>query len=551
LLVGALVLGIFVAAAPSPDEDAYIGFVYARSLLEGKGLTYDGVRVEGYTNPLTVLSSALVSWLTGLRVAPAAMLLSALFSILTVVLFQRILLRALRDRFGPIPATALATAASATLALLENSLLSCAVLASVHAASLSRWRQSLFFAALLPLIRFDGVVPALLIAGFHGLTRRPSARRPRSWADWRKELPAIAAIVGLTLAGFLAGMVFRIVYYGDVVPNTAYPKFFSRPLADRIPEGLAYCWNALWASKSTLYLLAIVAVIATGRCRWDAVKRLLALLLLGGILHLAYIGGDVAWKPYYRFAHLLTCLVLLLYFLSLSHLRLVLQSINVGLVLLLTLLLQPGPWAPQVAYRRDLETRYEVRLVPPTSGLAWHGLRPAFRRWYQAIAHDFVEEPFAATGKLLNRIADDPDLLVTSAAGRVVYYSGLRAIDTTGLADRVWSRETTLEQKRALLDGARFLVFHRDDSASYFGAFVFPNSAFVPIAAVSDHRTWVWIFSNRIPAREPDSIGDRRTFTRHAVDLEGRPLSFYTDSFDPADGARELRDEYARWSRAD
>lgn len=560
VLLGLLLLCIFVVAAPSPDEDAYIVFVYSKSLLAGKGLTYDGIRVEGYTNPATVLLTALVSWLTPVPVASAGQLLSALFSILTVALFFLILFRHLRARFGPLAASAVATAASGSLALnpyflywgfsgMENSLLSFAVLASIYAKVAGRWRLSLLFAALLPLIRFDGIVPALVIVGFHGLTRLSSDGPTLSWPNLEKHLPGIAATLGFTLAPFLAGEVFRILYYGDVVPNTAYQKFLLRPLADRLPEGLAYCWNALWASKSILYLVAIVGLVGARRYRWDAVKRLLGLLILGAMVHLIYIGGDVAWKPFFRFGHLITCLVLLFYFLSFSHLRLTLQALNVGLVLVLTLLVQPGPWAPQVTYAREFETRYELRFTPPTKGLAWRGFRGTARRWYQGITRDCDEDPFAATGKYLRSIADESDVLVTTAAGKVVYYSDLRAIDATGLADRVWSRETSLEAQRALLGGVRFLVFHGDDSACYFNAYLSPSTDFVPIAVISDHRSWVWVFSDRAPVVQPESIGQRVVYARHAIEIAGRPVSFYTDSLDPAEDVDAVPGEYARWSR--
>lgn len=563
LLLGLLVLGIFVAAAPSPDEDAYIGFVYAKSLLAGKGLTYNGIRVEGYTDPLTVVLTALVSWLTRLPVAAAGALLSALFSLLTVGLFFIILFRYLRARLAPLPAAAVATVASGSMALnpyfiywgfsgLENSLLSFAVLAAIQAKVAGRWRLSLLFAALLPLIRFDGVVPALIIVGFHCLTRLFSDHQTPSWPHIRKYLPAMAATLGVTMAPFLAGMAFRILYYGDLVPNTAYQKFLLRPLADRLPEGLAYCWNAIWASKSILYLLAIVVLVGARRYKWDAVKSLMGLLILGAMVHLTYIGGDVAWKPNYRFGHLLTCLVLLFFFLSFSHFRLALQSVHVGLALMLTLLLQPGPWTPRVSYTRELQRRYELRFAPPTKALAWRGLRSGdsrFQKWFQGITEDFAEDPFAATGKYLSSIADESDLLVTSAAGKVVYYSGLRAIDTTGLADRLWSREASLETQRALLDGARFLVFHRDDSACYFNAYLSPSTAFVPIAVVSDHRGWVWVFSNRDPGTQPEAIGRRVVYARREVEIGGWPVSFYTDSFDPTGDVEAVIREYARWRR--
>jgi len=67
---------------------------------------------------------------------------------------------------------------------------------------------------------------------------------------------------------------------------------------------------------------------------------------------------------------------------------------------------------------------------------------------------DFPEDDFAATGKYLRTIAGGSDRPVTSATGKIVYYSGLRTYDTTRLADRVWSRNSN-EQNLALSAIAR------------------------------------------------------------------------------------------------
>src|SRR5215510_10967871 len=46
---------------PLPDEDAYISFVYSRSLSLGLGPTYYGLRVEGFSNPLSVFGAATIA----------------------------------------------------------------------------------------------------------------------------------------------------------------------------------------------------------------------------------------------------------------------------------------------------------------------------------------------------------------------------------------------------------------------------------------------------------------------------------------------------------
>ena len=77
--------------------------------------------------------------------------------------------------------------------------------------------------------------------------------------------------------------------------------------------------------------------------------------------------------------------------------------------------------------------------------------------------------------------AEQWDLLVTSAAGKVALL-GPQAMNTTGLADRLWSREATPERSEPCW-AARFLVLHRERSACYFDAYLSPSTTSYPIAS--------------------------------------------------------------------
>jgi hypothetical protein len=546
-----LTLVVFIRAAPLPDEDAYITYVFSKNLLAGNGLTYNGVPVEGYTNPLTLLATALVAGWSPLTIPAAGQLLSVVFSCLTIAVFFLILFRSLRARFGLFTAAALTWTASCTLILsryftywgfsgMENSLLTFVVLASVYAYLEGRWRLSLFFASLLPVVRFDGIVPALVIVGFHCMARVFGEGRPVSLSTFRRHLPSAAASLVLTLVPFLLVMLFRVFYYGDVVPNTAYQKFALRDPDQRLLEGLVYCWNNFWSSKSILYIAPAVALIALRRYTWDSGRRLIGLLILAGTIHLAYIGGDVAWKDFFRFGHLINCLVLLFAFLSLVEAPLPVQGFNVAVVWALTLFLQPSPVVPTLPYARELVTTYTVRYRGPRVHDAGD-----FRSWYHGLTTDFPEDVFAATGKYLRTIAGGSDRLVTSAAGKIVYYSGLRTYDTTGLADRVWSRNSN-EQNLALLRDVRFIAFHAADSACYFGPFIAPHTAYVPIAVIGANGSYTWVFSDRDPVGRPASIGERVAYVRRPVQIDGRFVDWYPPSGSTQDASAIAR-EYSRW----
>lgn len=66
-------------------EDSYISLVYAKNWIEGRGLTYNGAVVEGYSNFLWVLLVGLVGFL-GVDLELASRLLGMFLSILALPL---------------------------------------------------------------------------------------------------------------------------------------------------------------------------------------------------------------------------------------------------------------------------------------------------------------------------------------------------------------------------------------------------------------------------------------------------------------------------------
>ena len=70
LAVSLLALGVFRDVLPWIVDDAFISLRYADRLVAGEGLTWtDGERVEGYSNLLWVLATALLGWLCSEEVA--------------------------------------------------------------------------------------------------------------------------------------------------------------------------------------------------------------------------------------------------------------------------------------------------------------------------------------------------------------------------------------------------------------------------------------------------------------------------------------------------
>ncbi len=97
---------------------------------------------------------------------------------------------------------------------------------------------------------------------------------------------AIGAIVAFFLA---AQSLFRIAYYGDILPNTYYLKLTGYPVIPRLARGLF---------MAILFLFPLVPfMLLMPRLFRDARREvaLLAIPLFGQLLYSVYVGGD-AWE---------------------------------------------------------------------------------------------------------------------------------------------------------------------------------------------------------------------------------------------------------------
>jgi arabinofuranosyltransferase len=224
-------------------DDSMISMTYARNLAEGHGLIWNsgGERVEGITNLLWTLwmavlhlfgasdtSSSLLVMLTGLvllvanlffvhaiarRLAPDAPRVAGLAVVLTALLYPLLFW---------------------TLRGMEVGLLtlcvSCAVLLALRLEEEPSRRDAGLLAAVLfaaVLTRDDSVTWGLVIVAFLVRPRRGTA-----------------ALAALALAGAVAVKTgFRLVYYGDALPNTYALKLGGIPLVERLRRGAVALGN--------------------------------------------------------------------------------------------------------------------------------------------------------------------------------------------------------------------------------------------------------------------------------------------------------------------
>jgi len=385
-------------------DDAFISLRYVQRLLEGRGLTWtDGERVEGYSNLLWVLACAALGAL-GIDLVLAARVLgvggsaAALFAVVAAV--------APRSRSEALPALAgaLAFALSGTVAIwtiggLEQPLLA-ALLAWAFVLAFpmlsptepARWLAPGVLLALACLTRPDGalfaagsVLGLLLVRGRERATLRLAAR--------------LALLPALAVLGQLA---FRLVYYGQWLPNTAFVKLGFGLV--RLRHGLIYLVGGL---GSLLPLVILAAGLFAALRRGDAAHRRIRFLAVPMLLWCGYlvaIGGDVnaAWRHF--------------------------TPIALGLALMIAIglsELDAREGGARVAARASALATLCLLWVLQLSDPQLNRARDERWQWDGEVVGRLLGTAFAA----------EQPLLAVDAAGSVPYFSRLPALDMLGLSD--------------------------------------------------------------------------------------------------------------------
>ncbi len=384
---------------PFIADDALISLRYAERFVQGLGLTWtDGERVEGYSNLLWVLATALLN-AGGVDLITAARLLGVLGMAGALLCVARCTSRddwrvcaggtlaaSCLASAGPIAVWAIGGLEQALVALLLAIALLEAdkfITAPRHARA---WRCALPLAALC-LTRPDS--PVLVTGLLFGL-----------WCGlgWRGLMKSLG--IGLLAAiAVVAQLAFRLSYYGEWVPNSARAKLAFT--FDRLVQGVIYVLDAvlhLWP----LCVLALLLLVVARR----EFRRLLPPLgvIVLWTAYVATIGGDIF--PARR--HIVPLLV------------------AVGLIIAIGL-------RHAFAHRRSLRLMLPVTVLAMALQISLTGRDP---QNFLATTENW-EWDGEVIGQLLQRAyhAEQP-LLAVDAAGCLAYFSRLPALDMLGINDR-------------------------------------------------------------------------------------------------------------------
>jgi hypothetical protein len=274
-------------------DDAMISMQYARNLQQGYGLVWNpgGPHVEGFSSPLWVGILALVHFLPlpASKISVVVQILGALFLLLNLVYVKKVADLELEDSRWFAFIAVLLTAFYYPLiqwSLLGNEvgLLALAVTFFTWLA-LSRkyvvehpWR---FYGllSLLLFIRLDAAIAFVAIWGY---------------SVWQtnddRKAQLLAGGVWLA-AAILIQTIFRLAYFGELLPNTYYLKMTGFPILKRVVREIFELARLIWRMNWILFLIPFVGYLLRPR-RGPA---LLVSMVILQILYNLYIGGD-AWE---------------------------------------------------------------------------------------------------------------------------------------------------------------------------------------------------------------------------------------------------------------
>jgi hypothetical protein len=276
-------------------DDEMISMRYAENLAAGHGLVWNagGPRVEGYTNFLWVMYMTVFHWLNVPRptVSLCVQITGALLLLANLVYVRKL---AWRISGGSAAAALTAVAFVGFYVPLDNwafqgtevSVLALIVTAGCWLAlrALDSGRPSVLLYMLLgsaTLVRPDLLVFAGVVIVALAILQ-PKSRMTH--------LLAGGAIVGAFVGAETA---FRLLYFGDPLPNTYYLKVSGFPWLPRISRGV------LVTSVFSMQIAPLLLLIWAGRIlRGPGVEaRLLVLVFLCQVIYSTAVGGD-AWESW-------------------------------------------------------------------------------------------------------------------------------------------------------------------------------------------------------------------------------------------------------------
>ena len=308
-------------------DDAMISMRYAWNFSHGNGLVWNlGERVEGYTNFLMTLIMSAITFLFNEKNAVLAVQGFGILTVIAVVWQAWKLYRLVVENdsspllFVLFPVLLLLYYPLSYWSLMgmETGLVTFFILLSFNAAiqfeeknRISQLFLSALFASLSYLVRPDAgmiIFPIMLFI----LTRK---------ASWKQRILNGIKFGLIFLILPSAHMIFRYLYYGEILPNTYYLKLTGLSTANRLKAGLIFIYPFL-TSTFPLWVFASLNTVFNFTRR----KFMLFSVTVLYIFYQIWIGGD-AWN-YWRMVTPIVPMIMILFLNEFyAFIRVVIQSL--------------------------------------------------------------------------------------------------------------------------------------------------------------------------------------------------------------------------------
>jgi hypothetical protein len=392
-------------------DDAMISMRYAWNLSHGAGLVWNpGEYVEGYTNPLTVLMMTGVTFFFNKSMSVLVVQLLNIFILAAIGFFSvQITLNVVKGKNKTEQTLLKLIGLGAALGYfpifywsllgMETGLLTLLELAGIWGVfrfleSPSKAKSGLtgLLLGLAFLARPDSLVmtaPILLYLVYETYRLENSSKS--------QKLQYLALTFGIIFAIIAAQELFRLFYYGDLVPNTYTLKATGMPLKDKILNGIGFIGPFILETWPVLLLAALGLILNFNR------KCLLFYGIMVALIgYQIYVGGD-AWN-YWR----ILCPAIPLLFVIIANLffgKLRVRPLVSTLGLLVLLLAINARFLPEMTLTQEINS-----------------LHYSLREYTKIEVLNEVCYPDATIGMI--------------TAGAIPYYTGLKGIDFLGKMDK-------------------------------------------------------------------------------------------------------------------
>jgi arabinofuranosyltransferase len=273
-------------------DDAYISFVYSKNLINGNGLTYNGLLVEGFSNLswVILLSPFINANLDIIKFARFFSIISGIVSLTLVFnLAQKIVKR------NKLSTSLLASCSVAvlspflawTMGGLETILLSSLIMVLIYIEWMEfdvRKILSPFLIFIISLTRPEGIIVFPIWVAYLYIKNN-------------KNLKIVLMEAILVIIPFFIYILLRWYYYGYPLSNTAYLKL--SPSISTSIEAAHWLWNFLMLRPIFSLILLSGIIITILNKHFEKGFLLVIGISIGFIAFIVFSGRD--WMPHHRF----------------------------------------------------------------------------------------------------------------------------------------------------------------------------------------------------------------------------------------------------------